>query len=197
MKQKQSTYKLRGSIKTFRKERPVEQAGLGQSGEEAVTGQAKGGWWEWTWYRKQWDNQTKKRVRFMLERPLAVFELDMGLREGKVGLNRSMNNYLFNIKQTFLKNLRTQPLTTQFTPLTLGHLLREIFPTVPHTLATHAHTCARTHLYTYHSYPKGLPSLIPYSALLSSETVTHYLIPYYIFLCAFASGLSVLSPTGL
>lgn len=44
-------------------------------GRRQSTGQDKGGWWEWTWYRKQWDSQTKKRARFMLKGPWQFLSL--------------------------------------------------------------------------------------------------------------------------
>lgn len=99
--------------------------------------------------RRQGDDQTK-RMRFTLERPLEVFELDMGVHgKAKWSLNRlgprAMNNYLFNIKQTFPKNLETQLFPVNHTVHSSGFRS----PTqggLPNHL-THAHT--HTHIYTH------------------------------------------------
>lgn len=150
--------------------------------------------------RRQGDDQTK-RMRFALERPLEVFELDMGVHgKAKWSLNRvgprSMNNYLFNINQTFPKNLGTQLFPVNHTVHSSGFRS----PTqggLPNHL-THAHT--HTHIYAHHSntYTELRPSLTPYHALSSSKKLSLTALHCITYFCVFLLLVCLFfSPTGL
>lgn len=140
----------------------------------------------------------ERKVRFMAERPLEAYGLAVG-KHGKAKSDskrvgtRAMNNYLFHIKQTFPKKPGTQLfllITTQLTLLDTGHLLREPFPTGPHTLI---HTLTHTHAHTHVSFiyrHKASALTNRYPALLSSKKQSLLYIVLHAFV--FPSSLNIL-----
>lgn len=99
---------------------------------------------------------------------------------------RSTNNYLFNINQTFPKNLGTQ-LFLQITRVqspNLGHLLREVVP-LSHTYS-HMHAypraCTQTHTPLKHMHTASpLTNLLPVFTVFR-ESLLYIVLQTFVFL---------------